>query len=75
MGGQALQVGEVYEPVQLLVTYPVVGGEEEEDTQVEVAMAFPKNATLGEVRVSVWSLCVGEGGRGGGHVCCGKPPM
>ena len=61
--GVSIQVGEASEPVQLLVTYPMRGvvkgvgrnsDSEEERSEVwgeEVAMSFPKDCTLGEVRV------------------------
>jgi len=64
-------VGEACEPVQLLVTYSMRGvvkgvgpssDSEEEGNSVwgeEVAMRFPKDSTLGEVRVSLtWYRCM-----------------
>ena len=65
--GEIILVGEASEPVQLLITYPTRGGakeaeqdyeeedeeEEEEEREEEVAMGFPKDSTLGEVRVSI----------------------
>ena len=67
MDGEIILVGEASEPVQLLITYPTRGGakeaeqdyeeeedeEEEEEREEEVAMGFPKDSTLWEVRVSI----------------------
>lgn len=50
--GEVVQVGEMSEPIQLLVTYPVQGkGSKEEPTETEMVMSFHKNSTLKEIRV------------------------
>ena len=57
VGGEPVLVGDAYEPVQLLVTYPVCAGEgddDEEEGEVEVALAFTKDSTLWEVRVRIY---------------------
>ena len=48
VGGEAIQVGASCEPVLLNLTYP---SGEEEGKEVELALGFPKNSTLGELRV------------------------
>ena len=60
--GEAVQVGESCEPIQLHVTYPTArdgesrhtknNGRRGEEGQAEVVMGLSKNSTLGELRVS-----------------------
>ena len=50
VGGEAIQVGTPCEPILLNVTHPSCE-EDDEGKEVELTLGFPKNSTLGELRV------------------------
>ena len=53
VGGENIQVGAACEPVLLHLTYPSPsGGVKGEEGECELVSGFPKNSTLGELRVS-----------------------
>lgn len=54
VGGEAVQVGECCEPVQLHVMYPSLLGEGEGEgstSETEMVLGFSKNSTLREIKV------------------------
>ena len=63
VGGEVIQVGASCEPILLNLTYP--SGEEEEK-EMELVLGFPKNSTLGELRVS--ALGRFKGSKKKGHI-------
>ena len=64
--GEAVQVGDSCEPIQLHITHPALGAamDKSETRETEMVVGFHKNATLREVRVSVKS-----------HIQCVQPVL
>ena len=55
VGGEAVEVGECCEPVQLHVMYPSLGGEGEGSvSETEMVLGFSKNSTLREIKVCTY---------------------